>query len=166
MPAKPTPGPTDQERRIYGELVDDILYLRNDCGFYAARFKGDYRIGNEVLTAAGVREKACTERRRRSRGQAATALPATPPTATTSDKITDIPNLEVAKIPPKVEPPSAAKRSPFAAKCQCGRPENHNGRCWARRGLSGPPAPTSMKERIAALEKALADLRAQVEALR
>jgi hypothetical protein len=59
-PATPTPA----DRRLYGTLVDDVYELRA-AGLDVARYKGDFRVGNDVLTAAQLRGKAAEARNRR-----------------------------------------------------------------------------------------------------
>jgi len=160
-----TAVPTPAERRLYGDLADDVVYLRKICGLVVAPFKGDFRVGTnadlDVVTASGLRMRARQERERRGGKGAARALPTRAPAAKPS-----------AAEPP----PQAAKSAPWASdvdECKCGRPSNHKGPCWARRGWSGPtnqraaaliapiaesPAPT-VEQRLTALEMAVADLR-------
>lgn len=75
MPAPTTATPTSVERRAFGDLADDVAYLRRVCMLIVAPFQGDYRIGvgradDEVVDADGIRARAAAERQRR---------PATPP---------------------------------------------------------------------------------------
>lgn len=35
-----------------------------------------------------------------------------------------------------------------AGDCKCGRPSNHHGRCWFRRGLDGPPVKTARAPKV------------------
>lgn len=96
--------------RKFGELAPDVAFLR-ECGHLVAPFKGGFRIDNEVIDAAGItaRAEAKRESRRLKAAQAAT------PTA------------------------NGHAPEPAVADCKCGRPSNHHGRCWFRRGLDGPP---------------------------
>lgn len=56
--------PTKADAILYGPLVADVYELRA-AGHDVARFKGDYRVGKDVLTAAELRAKAAELRNRR-----------------------------------------------------------------------------------------------------
>lgn len=57
---------------------------------------------------------------------------------------------------PKPRPEKVAAADPVTY-CECGRPINHHGRCWKRRGLSGPPTPASKSGGIAEGREARGD---------
>lgn len=99
---------SEHERVRHGDVVEDVVYLRDVCGFLVAPFRDGYRINNDVVTKDELRERAAQERKRR---------PAPKPRAE-----------KVAAAVPIVD-------------CPCGRPSNHFGRCWVRRGLSASVEP-------------------------
>lgn len=207
---------SEAERRIYGELLPDVLYLRSR-GLLVARFKGDYRVGAEVLTAAGLRERANTLRKSTpaveppARKVVAPAAPKPEPTpkprknaaapricakcggprSAWSTAICRACYLVKPRQIEKVDAALGAGRSAAKAAevagiseatarrraenvhggddrpCGCGRPARHLGRCWFRRGESGPrdetPAtldtdPRRLAIRIGKLEAAVAEL--------
>lgn len=61
-----TATPTPVDRRLYGDLADDVVLLRSD-GRVVARFKGGFRVDShpEIFTAAQVRGMAAEVRNRR-----------------------------------------------------------------------------------------------------
>jgi len=110
------------DQRRFGELAEDVVFLR-DRGLIVAPFKGLYRIDNDTYTADGVRKVARDLRQRepsprRAAKEAAQAL-------TADDVATPAPPAQPALPPPAI--------------CPCSRPRGHGGRCWFKRGLSGPP---------------------------
>lgn len=106
------------DQRRFGDLAADVVFLR-DRGLIVAPFKGVYRIGNDTFAADGVRLMAERLRKREPspRRQAKEAAP-----------------------PAAVEPVEEAAPMPVPeVNCRCGRRRGHGGRCWAKRGLDGPP---------------------------
>lgn len=71
MRAKPKScPPTEIERRQFGELADDIAFLRRGCGLTVARYRDDFRIGTtvtdlEVVPASAIAGMARREREKR-----------------------------------------------------------------------------------------------------
>ena len=72
-------SPTAIERRQFGELADDVAYLRHDCGQVIAPYRDGFRVGQgagaDVITADQLVARAQRERDRRTAGRAATVLP-------------------------------------------------------------------------------------------
>lgn len=63
-------APTDAERRAFGDLAEDIAYLRRVCMLTVAPYHGEYRIGvgradDDVIDGEGIRARATAERERR-----------------------------------------------------------------------------------------------------
>lgn len=187
MPANKKPtflAPTDAERRTFGDLAVDVAYLRRGCMLIVAPYHGEFRVGvgrgdDDVVDAEGLQARAQKERNRRAPGQQARALPATPPAPVPSPPA---PVLKGVETPTK---PAASSQTADASEptivvvraCQCGRPGNHRGRCWHRRGWAGPdegssavvpaaavatPQALTFNQRLTALEHAVAELRRNV----
>ena len=147
-------SPTAIERRQFGELADDVAYLRHDCGQVIAPYRDGVRVGQgagaDVITADQLVARAQRERDRRTAGRAATVLPKpapvfqgveTPPVKTDLAPLPMVPEL-----------------------CACGASATHGGRCWHRRGWAGPgqnprKMASSLEERVAALERVVPELR-------
>jgi hypothetical protein len=64
-------APTFQERRTFGDLADDVAYLRRVCWLTVAPYREGFRVGEgasvEVLTAEQLQRRAERERDRRAR---------------------------------------------------------------------------------------------------
>lgn len=126
---KNTSAPSDAERRAFGDLAEDIAYLRRVCFLIVAPFRDGYRVGpgradDDVVDAEGLRARAEKERARRAGTLTATPLP------------------RAAAVLHSAAPIGLAtktpKTMPMDGICRCGRPNSHRGRCWARRGWTGP----------------------------
>ncbi len=175
--------PTDAEVRAFGHLAQDIAYLRRGCGLIVAPFKDGFRIDGDVVGAAELRARADRERKRRNHKAAATVLsaPARPLPNVAATYGSGLDDDKRARLKASLEAGDtigeAARAAgvskstahkhkgamPVALVCPCGRPNSHQGRCWSRRGLSGPdsqaPIVPSTPERLDALERAIAEIR-------
>lgn len=67
MPANPQLDPTPAERKLFGDLAEDVAYLRRGCGHIVAPFQGRYRVGVSVVNEQGLRDRATKERDLRDR---------------------------------------------------------------------------------------------------
>jgi hypothetical protein len=123
------PGASDAERRIYGELIEDVLFLR-DRGHLVARFKGDYRIDGDVVSAAGLRERANAERK--NAPPPALVKKVAAPTAPPAD--------------PKPAPKPRKNAAPLRLCAKCGGPRSawSSALCRACYLVKPQPAPASM----------------------
>ena len=61
--------PTPIERRQFGDLADDIAFLRRGCGLTVARYRDDFRIGTTVTDLDIVSESALATRAARERAR-------------------------------------------------------------------------------------------------
>lgn len=193
MPQSSAPTPVD--RKLYGDLADDVHLLRSR-GHDVARFKGDFRVDREVLTAAELRGRANAARAKQQAAMlCACGKPASHkgmcPVRWLKRKENNGPTGNRAKQPaetidkpqrgPSVPPTDASAPEKSTSRvsgavpgkrrhravdpttvCGCGRPGNHYGQCWVRRGLSGPPAKRAHvaigRTRLDALEARVAEL--------
>ena len=143
MPANQSWPPTEVERRQFGELADDIAFLRRGCGIMGAPFQDGYRLDDVVVFADGLQARAKRERARREPGRAATAVPSARPVEAPAPKP---PPVEAAARAAQIDTELAgyvrrlipAKAPTLGTMCKCGRPDSHQGRCWHRRGWTGP----------------------------
>lgn len=159
MPASSRPEPTAAERKTFGDLADDVAYLRQACGLLVAPFKGEFRINTDVVDKDGLRARAQRERIRRNHVQPAKTLP-TPAPGPVAHPAPVLPTSPLPKGKPIVIGLDRANL------CGCGRALNHYGRCWVRRGKPGPEGRAADKrtigERLDALEAEIIKLRDQV----
>lgn len=65
--------PNDAERRAFGDLAEDVAYLRRGCHLTVAPYRGGFRVGEgaavEVINAAELRARAPKERETRGKQQ-------------------------------------------------------------------------------------------------
>lgn len=73
MPAKTQRAsilPTDAERRSFGDLAEDIAFLRRGCHLTVAPFHGAFRIGTnadlDCVTSSALQARARREREARA----------------------------------------------------------------------------------------------------
>lgn len=167
MSVAPTVAPTPQERSRFGELADDVAYLRRVCGLLVAPFEDGYRIQRDKVDADGLVARATAERARRRtdapKAAVATSKPAVAapvaPRVMTKDAHREL-HAGIAK----------AARPTKPATCGCGKPGSHPGRCWFRRGLPDPKLkPPAVDRAVAAREarlgRALAELDSRIDGI-
>lgn len=148
-PAPPTPA----DRRLYGDLVDDVYLLR--AAFKdVARFKGGYRVDADVVDAAGIR-KLAAEVRARQQALKATRKPDSPrrPLARHSTErpksppALDTPTGEGAGTTDRADGPGSALANPSGPTCaKCGGPRSKWSAalcraCYVPAGRASDPAP-------------------------
>lgn len=128
-------GPTVSiiDQRRFGDLAEDVVFLR-DRGLIVAPFKGMYRIDNDTYTADGVRSVAHRLRQREPSPRLAAKRAAQ---ALTVDHVAEPAPAAVEAVEEAAAPASPAPSPP--ALCPCSRPRGHGGRCWFKRGMTGPP---------------------------
>lgn len=136
--------PTAQERKLFGDLAEDVVELR-EAGKVIAPFRGMYRVNNQETTASGVVAMAAKVRSDRlARDKTWTVARFAKPS---TDAVPhSVPNGAPALPTPQGGRDAATKTEPVrgigpvahSAPCKCGRPSNHFGRCWFRRGLPDP----------------------------
>lgn len=121
------------DQRRFGELAEDVVYLRSR-GLIVAPFKGIYRIDNDTYTADGVR-KVAHDLRQREPSPRLAAKRAAP--ALTAENVAEPAPAAVEPIEEAATPASPAPSPP--GLCPCSRPRGHGERCWFKRGMTGPP---------------------------
>jgi len=159
-------------RDLYGDLLPDVEYLRRKMP--VSREGALIRVGGTLRTEEEVRAIAARERRLE---QPAPALLATieRPARNTRSSGGGLKGLHADAGALATPPEAEVARGPLDTTtagaggdlCRCGRNAVHPGRCWARRGMDGPPVPKearpSLAARVAQLEAELAVLRSRLQ---
>jgi hypothetical protein len=155
----------ERQRKLYGDgdLSRDVAFLRRS---FAITREGDlYRVGNTLRTADQVHQIAARERRlqqpepemlRDLHGSAGRRVPVVgspPPKVLPQPAATKLkcdrcgePRTDDRTIcrfcrEAAAQSPASIAETPAPTKiCGCGRALGHGGRCWVKRGMSGPPA--------------------------
>lgn len=99
--------------KTYGDLALDVVLLRNN-GHVIARYKGDFRFDNEVVSAAGVRQKASAIRALKAQAKPAETKQAAPGAARAKAAGKPTPAAVPAPVAatPVPEKPTKAPRAP------------------------------------------------------
>lgn len=97
--------------KTYGDLALDVVLLRNN-GHVIARYKGDFRLDNEVVSAAGVRQKASAIRALKAQAKPVASKHAAPAVARSKPAANPAPAAAPAPVtaPPVPEKPAKAPR--------------------------------------------------------
>jgi hypothetical protein len=104
--------PTPIERRQFGELADDIAYLRRGCSLLVAPYGVGWRVGRDVVDNEGLQARAAAERRRRAELAQRQPRPAARPVSRPPAAVATAPRQPA---PPPVLPPSGRPLSGAAA---------------------------------------------------
>ena len=118
---------TTVDRKLHGPLADDVVFLRNK-GHTVARFKGDYRIDDDIVSLVELRQRASE-----LRVKAKSAAPVSAPSPSI-DKA-----AKPAPTPAPAPAPVAAK--PFAPEkaAQATRASNKPRSAMAAYAVEAPP---------------------------
>lgn len=155
-------------RELYGELLPDIEFLQRK--FPVNREGALIRVGGTLRTEDEVREIAARERRLEQPEPAMLAAivpsrvrrqPASAGSSPPGNHKTVLPKPAAERLAcekcgePRTDDRTVCRfcreglleEAAAPAACRCGRPSSHPGRCWARRGMSGPPSPRQHADR-------------------
>ena len=131
---------TQRDRLVHGVYAEDVVYLRG-LGMIVAPFQGGYRVDNEVFEKPALQVFAREQRQKRGQKH----QPARAAIVPQRDKRAALTAAIEggATIGQAARAAGASKSTAFAVAqvatpaellCKCGRPNSHQGRCWARRG--------------------------------